>query len=445
MDISTLIPSFGGLGFTVAAFVLALLIIVFVHEYGHYIVGRWSGIRADVFSLGFGPVIWSRIDKRGTRWQLAALPFGGYVKFHGDSNAASAGHADDLRGLSDQERRSTMHGAPLWARASTVAAGPLFNFALSITVFAALFLVKGVATDVPVVGALKSLPAETQSLQPGDAIVGMAGTPVADFAAFMEQITLLPPSATVDYTILRDGSEQTVTGPFPLPPLADAVAGNSAAQDAGLAQGDVVLSVNGTPITAFSQLRDMVGASDGKPLTLQVWRDGATFTAEMQPRRMDLPLAEGGFETRWLIGVSGGLFFDPETRTPGPWEAITLGAQQSWMIAYTSVSGLWHMITGAISSCNLQGPLGIAETSGQAASMGFSSFVWFVAMLSTAVGLMNLFPVPVLDGGHLVFFAYEAVAGKPPTQRVLHVMMSVGLAVILGLMVFALSNDLFCP
>lgn len=445
MDISTLIPSFGGLGFTVLAFVLALLIIVFVHEYGHYIVGRWSGIHAEVFSLGFGPVIWARTDKRGTRWQLAALPFGGYVKFLGDTNAASAGHADDLGAMSAQDRRATMHGAPLWARTATVAAGPLFNFALSITVFAALFLAKGVATDMPVIGTLKPLPAETRSLEPGDAIIGLGGQPVTGFSGFMDQIADLPPSATVDYTIRRDGNEQTVTGPFPLPPLADAVAGNSAAQDAGLEQGDVVLSVNGTPITAFAQLREMVGASDGKPLQLQVWRAGTIFDAELQPRRMDLPLADGGFETRWLIGVSGGLFFDPETRTPGPFEAINLGAQQSWTIAYTSVSGLWHMITGAISSCNLQGPLGIAETSGQAASMGFSSFIWFVAMLSTAVGLMNLFPVPVLDGGHLVFFAYEAVAGKPPTQRVLHVMMSVGLAVILGLMVFALGNDIFCP
>ncbi len=445
MDITSLIPGFGGLGFTVAAFVLALLIIVFVHEYGHYIVGRWSGIHAEVFSLGFGPVIWSRRDKRGTRWQLAALPFGGYVKFLGDSNAASGGHVDELTEMTPGQRRATMHGAPLWARASTVAAGPLFNFALSIAIFAALFLIKGVATDVPVIGSLKPLPQETRSLQPGDAILGLGGTPVADFTAFLDAADALPLSASVDYTIRRDGTEQTVAGPFPLPPLADSVAGDSAARDAGLAPGDVVVSVDGTPITAFNQLRDMVGASNGKPLTLQVWRAGSTFEAKLQPRRMDLPKADGGFETRWLIGVSGGLFFVPETRTPGPWEAVVLGANQSWTIARTSVSGLWHMLSGAISSCNLQGPIGIAETSGQAASLGFASFIWFVAMLSTAVGLMNLFPVPVLDGGHLVFFAYEAVAGKPPTARVLQVMMSVGLAVILGLMVFALGNDLFCP
>jgi regulator of sigma E protease len=126
-------------------------------------------------------------------------------------------------------------------------------------------------------------------------------------------------------------------------------------------------------------------------------------------------------------------------------ESIGLGASQSWDIATTSLSGLWHMVTGAISSCNLRGPIGIAETSGAAASAGITSFIWFIAMLSTAVGMMNLFPVPVLDGGHLVFYAYEAVTGKPPTAKALRVLMTVGLAAILTLMVFALTNDIFCP
>ena len=445
LDILTLISSFGSFGFTAAAFLLALSIIVFVHEYGHYIVGRWSGIHAEVFSLGFGPVIWSRIDKHGTRWQLAALPLGGYVKFFGDSNVASCRDIDGFSNMTADQRRATMHGAPLWARSLTVVAGPFFNFIFSIVVFSGFFLVKGIATEVPVIKTLKPLPEQMQSLQPGDTILGISGKQVVDFQSFINLADALPVSDSVNYTILRDGVEKTVTGPYPLPPLADAVASDSVARDAGLEKGDVVLSVNGIPITAFIQLRQMVGASEGQPLILQIWRNGTIFEAKLQPRRMDMPLAEGGFETRWLIGVSGGLFFEPKTRTPSPWESITLGTNQSWLIASTSVSGLWHMLTGAISSCNLQGPLSIAEISGQAAIMGLASFIWFIAMLSTAVGLMNLFPVPVLDGGHLVFFAYEAVAGKPPTARALHVMMFVGLTVILGLMVFSVSNDLFCP
>jgi regulator of sigma E protease len=160
---------------------------------------------------------------------------------------------------------------------------------------------------------------------------------------------------------------------------------------------------------------------------------------------MDLPLPEGGFETRWLIGLSGGMFFEGETRTPGVFEAAWMGVEQTYMIASTSLSGLGHMITGAISSCNLRGPIGIAETSGAMASDGLASFIWFIAVLSTAVGLLNLFPIPVLDGGHLVFHAYEAVTGRPPSDRALRVLMGAGLTLILMLMVFAIGNDLFCP
>ena len=160
---------------------------------------------------------------------------------------------------------------------------------------------------------------------------------------------------------------------------------------------------------------------------------------------MDLPTADGGFETRWLIGVNGGLAFSPQTRMPGVVESLDLGLGQTLVIIRTSLSGLWHMLSGAISSCNLSGPLGIAETSAAAASAGAVSFVWFIATLSTAVGLMNLFPIPVLDGGHLVFNVYEAAFRRPPSPRVLNAMMMVGLVVLVSLMVFALTNDIFCP
>ncbi len=445
MELINLIPSFGGFAYTVLAFVLALSIIVFVHEYGHYIVGRWSGIHAEVFSLGFGPVIWSRADRRGTRWQIAALPLGGYVKFFGDSNAASAGHVEELGGLTAEQRRATMHGAPLWARTATVAAGPVFNFILSIAVFAGIFLWSGVATDAPTVGAVKPVPGIAASLQPGDRIVALGGQETPDFPAFMAAAAALPAEAETTWRVERGGQVVEVTDSHPLPPLVETVAPDSAAQVAGVRAGDIVTAVDGVPVTTFAQLREQVGASDGGPLELSLLRGGEDITLVMQPRRVDLPLASGGFETRWLIGLTGGLYFEPETRRPGLVESIGLGATQSWDIATTSLSGLWHMITGAISSCNLRGPIGIAETSGAAASAGITNFIWFIAMLSTAVGMMNLFPVPVLDGGHLVFYAYEAVTGKPPTAKALRVLMSIGLAAILTLMVFALSNDLFCP
>ncbi|MFN3970744.1 MAG: RIP metalloprotease RseP [Gemmobacter sp.] len=445
MDLIGLIPSFGNLAFTLLFFVLALSIIVAVHEYGHYIVGRWSGIHAEVFSLGFGPVLYSRHDRRGTKWQVAALPFGGYVKFMGDADAASGKDGATISRLTPTERRRTMHGAPLWARSATVAAGPVFNFILSILVFGGWFLFNGVATEAPVVGSMKATPFEGQTLQPGDRILALNGVDTPDLAALVTAATGMAPGAAAEYRIERDGRTVTVTGPHPFPPIADGVAPRSAAQEAGFVAGDLVQAVDSQPIQTFQQLREIVGASDGRQLTMTIWRGGQTLDVSLTPRRMDMPLPEGGFETRFLIGLSGGLVFTPQTRTPAPWELVTLGASETWRIATTSLSGLWHMITGAISTCNLQGPVGIAESSGAAAAQGTASFILFVAMLSTAVGLLNLFPVPVLDGGHLVFHAWEALTGRPPSDRALQVMMGAGLLLLLSLMVFALGNDLFCP
>ncbi len=198
-------------------------------------------------------------------------------------------------------------------------------------------------------------------------------------------------------------------------------------------------------MATFAQLRDIVGASDGKPMLLKVWRDGAVIDFTLAPRRMDLPDADGGFETRWLIGISGGMVFVPMTESPGVLTSVGYGAEQTWFIMKSSISGLTHVISGAISSCNIRGPIGIAQTSGEIASQGLTSFIWFIAVLSTAVGLLNLFPVPVLDGGHLVFHAYEAVVGKPPSDGALRVLMTIGFALLLTMMGFALMNDLTCP
>lgn len=445
MELIGLIPSFGGFIYTVGAFIVALSVIVAVHEYGHYIVGRWSGIHPEVFSLGFGPVLYSRTDRRGTRWQIAALPFGGYVKFMGDADAASGKDGSTMSRLSPEELRRTMHGAPLWARSATVAAGPAFNFALSFLVFAAVLMVRGVASDPLTVDSLREMPGEVQELRPGDQVLSIGGSPAPGAEDFGEFVRSMPAEGIVTYTVRRDGSELSVSAPHPYPPIAAGVTPGSAAMDVGMTQGDVVLSVNGDPIQTFSELRDKVGESEGKPLELEVWRAGEVLDIVLVPRRTDLPLPEGGFETRYLIGITGGLYFEPSTETPSLWAAAGYGVSQTIYIVQSSLSGLYHMAVGAISSCNLSGPIGIAETSGAAASQGWTSFIWFIAVLSTAVGLLNLFPIPVLDGGHLVFHAYEAVTGRPPGDRALRVLMAAGLTVLLSLMAFALTNDLFCP
>ncbi|MDD9715671.1 RIP metalloprotease RseP [Dinoroseobacter sp. PD6] len=445
MDLVGLIPSFGGLAFTIIAFIVALSVIVAIHEYGHYIVGRWCGIHAEVFSLGFGPVLYKRTDRRGTQWQVAALPFGGYVKFLGDADAASGKDGEGMSTLSEAELARTMHGAKLWKRAATVAAGPVFNFILSIVIFGGMILWQGTATERPTIGALSELPVGVSELERGDVITAIEGEATPDYTALNALRETLPREPSLTYTVERDGSTLNVQGPFIMPPLVSGLQPRSAAMDQGFEVGDVITAIDGTPIYAFEDLREAVEASAGADMVMEVWRDGETVEITVAPRRMDLPLPEGGFETRWLIGITGGMFFEPETVTPGPLMALWQGVEQMWFIIRSSLSGLWHMITGAISTCNISGPIGIAETSGAVASQGLDQFIWFIAVLSTAVGMLNLFPVPVLDGGHLVFHAYEAVTGKPPSDKALRVMMTTGLALLLTLMVFALSNDLFCP
>ncbi|GGL77691.1 RIP metalloprotease RseP [Wenxinia marina] len=436
MDLIQFLPSFGNLAFTLIAFIVAISIIVAVHEYGHYIVGRWSGIDAEVFSLGFGPVLFSRVDRRGTRWQFAALPFGGYVKFLGDANPASVGGA---RGGA----RNTMLGAPLWARAATVAAGPVFNFLFSFLIFAALLMSAGRPTVPMTVAEIRALPERYEvGLQPGDEILAVGGVELED-GLLPED---LPHSEVLDYRVRRDGAETVVEAPYPVLPILASITPNSAAMDAGLRSGDIVTAIDGREIWSFQQIYDAVVASEGRTLDLAIWRDGETFDVSVAPRRADLPLPEGGFETRWLLGATSDLFFTPATESPSLLQALWGGVAQVWFIITSSLSGLWHVVTGAISTCNLSGPVGIAETSGAMASQGTVSFLWFLAVISTAVGFLNLFPIPVLDGGHLMFHLWEGITGRMPSDGALRVLMAAGLAVVLTLMVFALANDLFlCP
>ena len=437
------VPMFGNFAFMIAAFVVALSVIVAIHEYGHYIVGRWCGIKAEVFSLGFGPVIYSRTDKHGTLWQVAALPLGGYVKFLGDANAASVGSDDSV---DPAHARRTMHGAPLWARTLTVAAGPLFNFILAIAIFTGSIMYQGRATEPVTFGQAQDLPAAfTSELQSGDQIIAVEGIPFTDDGREESLLELLPLQENLTYTVIRDDRQIDVTGPYLMPTLISGLAPRSAADNAGLRIGDVITAVDGDPIFAFRQLQERVIAAEGAPLDLTIWRDGREIDVTLAPRITDEPQPEGGFAQTYRIGITGQLFFDAQTETVGLFEAGRLGVEGLWNTATTSLSALQHIIVGQISTCNLSGPVGIAETSGSMARQGTQSFIWFIGALSAAVGLINLFPIPVLDGGHLVFYAYEAVTRRKPSDRAVQVFMFLGLALILTMMSFTVLNDtIFC-
>ncbi len=428
----------------IAAFVVALSIIVAIHEYGHYIVGRWCGIHAEVFSLGFGPVIFRRTDKHGTVWQVAALPLGGFVRFMGDANAASVGSDGTV---SEKDVRRTMTGAPLWARTATVAAGPVFNFVFAIAIFAGSIMYQGQSADPLTFGEMRPLPPSySNDLRAGDVMIAVEGVRFDEVESTIEITDQLPLIERMAYTISRDGDVFDVEGPYYFPTAVLSVSPRSAADDADIKINDVITAIDGAPVFAFSQVQEIVLAADGASLEFEVWRDGETLQKTIAPRRVDLPMAEGGFETRWLVGISGTIFFEERTVAIGPLEAIKLGARGLWNTVTTSLSAMQHILFGQISTCNLSGPVGIAETSGSMAEQGAQSFIWFIGALSAAVGLINLFPIPVLDGGHLVFYAYEAVARRKPSERAVQVFMFVGLGLILSLMTFTILNDtILCP
>jgi regulator of sigma E protease len=292
-----------------------------------------------------------------------------------------------------------------------------------------------------------TLPREmVQELLPNDEIVAINGKPTPSLESLNTIEATLPLTGSQEYTVKRNGAEVQVLGPHPFPPYVLGVRPGSAAYDVGIQSGDFILSVEGLPVWSFDQVVEFVGSGEGRPMLLSVWRNGETLDFTVVPRMTDLATGDGGFETRWLLGLSGGLVFELQTETPGLWSTIKIAFGQLWGVMLSSITGLYFMIAGDISSCNLSGPIGIAKASGAMAAEGAVSFMWFVGVISAGIGLINLFPIPVLDGGHLVFYAYEAVTGKKPAENVLNVLMVCGLVIVLLMTVFGVANDLFlCP
>ena len=440
-DFTSLSASFGGFIWIAFFFVLALSVIVTVHEYGHYIVGRWCGIYAEVFSVGFGSVLFSRLDKRGTRWQFAVLPFGGYVKFKGDANAASGPDGQVLPSLDPVELRCTMHGAPIWARAATAAAGPVFNFIFSIILFCVLFMWQGQFTASPKISQMFATPV-VNTLQIGDEIISVNGVDVFS----IEDLVIAGKElvAPAFYTVLRDKRRVGAQGPVPFPALVSQVQPRSAAIEAGIKVGDVITRIDGQVLNGFADLQAAVATADADEMLFSVWREGSEFDVTLTSRLVAIPELNGSFENRRLVGITGGIFFEPG-KEPLPFGiAITAALKRTWYIITVSLAGIKQMVLGSISACNLSGPVAIAETAGQVASQGAMPFLALIAGLSTAVGLMNLFPIPVLDGGHLLFCAYEFITGRKPSDSVLQILMTVGLVVVLSLTLFAVVMNEIC-
>ncbi len=348
---------------SVAAFVVVLGILVFVHELGHYLAARWRGVHVEAFSIGFGRPIASWTDRLGTVWKLAWLPLGGYVKLHGQERPEDV--ADDVRARWLPGR--TFHEKSVLSRAIVVAAGPVANFLLAAVLFASLF--------------------------------GIVGRPV----------------------------------PTPFPVIGDVVVDGAAAK-AGLRAGDRIEAIDGTDVAKFEDIQRIISANPDRELSLRILRDGQEQTVSVMVGGRD----SGQGRRIGLIGVRGGT----ELARLNPLQAVAAGVTQTWDVTAQTVAGLGQMLSGARTTDELGGPMRIAQLSGQVAQLGLASLVSFIAVLSVNLGLINLFPIPILDGGHLLFYLAEAIRGRPLPPRAQEYGYRAGFAVLACLFVFATWNDL---
>lgn len=444
MELLAQIPLVGGLLGWAIPFLCVLTVVVFVHEFGHYWVGRMCGIRAEVFSIGFGKALLQRTDRHGTVWQVAAVPLGGYVRFVGDMDPASAGRADD-ENLTPEQQRVAFHNAGLWRRALTVAAGPVANFLLSIVVFALLVLATGIPSDKPVIGSLGQQATAGIGLEPGDKVLSIEGKKVESFSGLIDTL-LKSDGAEQQVRVERDGIEKNILVRFQPRALITGVEPGSPAARAGLIPGDVIVSLNGKPVKSTRELQvATAGTTPGAKLELVIDRHGErrvfSFVPEMRER---IHPVTGKRTLVPTMGVSLGIFslIGPTTEPATVSQALRGGVNGTWMIISGSVIMIRDMIFNGADRSQIGGVIRIAKMSGERAERGFSSLVEWIAVLSTAIGLLNLFPIPILDGGHLMFYVFEGLRGRPVGETAMRIGTMIGLSLVLLLLVFATYNDL---
>ena len=359
---------------TIVPFLFVLTVVVFFHEMGHFLVGRLCGVKVDAFSLGFGPELFARVDRWGTRWRIAAIPLGGYVKFHGDMNAASAQASGRIASMSPDERAVTFGAQSVAERAAIVAAGPIANFILAIVIFTGIFYVQGRGILLP----------RVETVQP-----------------------------------------------------------DSAAARAGFAAGDIVLSIDGDPVKSFVDMQKIVSAASERTLTFKVERKDQEVDLTATPERKDVkgPL---GTSRIGVLGVSASTDpADVRTEKLDLSQSISEAASDTWFVIDRTGSYIGGLFTGRETTAQLSGPVGVAVVAGKVAKLGMAALFNLIAILSISIGLINLVPVPLLDGGHLLYYFFEAVRGRPISDRVQEFGFKVGLALVSMLMIFATYNDLF--
>lgn len=366
---------------TLVPFLFVLTVLVFIHELGHYLIARWNGVRVETFSVGFGPELFGRTDKHGTRWKFSALPLGGYVKMLGGEQSLTAkrgdpptpemlAHLDEIGMSLDQFQREAFPSKRLSQRAAIVAGGPLANFLLAALLFAGLFMFVGEPTTQPIAGTVQA---------------------------------------------------------------------GSAAEMAGLQPDDRILAVDGDEVDTFEALRRIIALNTGTPIELLVERGGQELTMTATPQLREAVDALGNPTTVAVLGITQSI---APVAPMDPLSAVARGVEETYDLSVMTVRAVGQIFGGSRGTDDIGGVTRIAQLSGEVAALGITPLIHFMAILSISLGLINLVPIPVLDGGHLLFYAIESVRGRPLSRRTIEVAMSFGLVVIVGLFITTTVLDL---
>ena len=352
------------------SFVFIISLIVFIHEFGHFFVARLCGVKVDQFAIGFGKKLFGFKDKKGTEWKICLLPFGGYVKMHGDRNGASMPDLKEIKKMSPAEIKKSFFGKNVFQRIAIVAAGPIANFLLTIFIFTILFRINGLNTALPIVEGV-----------------------LPESAAFM----------------------------------------------AGLQKGDKILTIDGVEIKEFEDVRNAVTKSREQELLFKIQRNEETFEIKIAPKiqtRTDFFGEEVKIAT---LGVGTSAI---EHKDLNLGQSFLEANKETYNTTIAILKAFGELITGQRSVKELGGPVKIAKYSGKSVEMGALTVLWFMAMISLNLGVMNLLPIPVLDGGHLFYYVIEAIRGKPLSQKIQQIGFQIGLALVATLMIFTTINDI---
>ena len=410
---------------------------IFVHEFGHFIVARLNKIDVSVFSIGFGPRILSFRDKKGTEWQFAIIPLGGFVRFSGDDNLASIKTQVDTN--SDPSNSALFNEAPLIGRFSTVLAGPLANFIFSVFVFSLIILVQGVSVSDPVIGKINKFYESNYDIKVNDKILAVEGKKVSSFSEIFSYINKSGAEMS-KFTIRRGVSVREIEIPYLLQPIVEAIEPLSAASLAGLQIGDVFLTVEEKKLSNFNDLREQIINSEGRSLKVTIFRDGQILQKSIQPVLSPTENKNGDFASIYRIGVAGGPIFYPPRETPNVLNALILGADATVGVIVASFKGIKGIVSGQVDPKHLSGPIGIAHAVSDTINSGLLALLSLVAIISTGIGFVNLLPIPILDGGHIVMMIYEYFSRKKPSEGVLRFSMIFGLVLLLSLLLVTILN-----